>query len=142
LRNNEEVVRIDLSVLSVIQSFICNKGGREVLGRNIFLRGSSGCLNIGICSFHLVAARKTRVAGWCKGEQVFSVIQVGAYVIGSWCFHPVGVGTLRELVLPSSGLYRNHIFGPLKQVGAYISGSRCFHLVGAGTLRELVLPSS
>jgi hypothetical protein len=43
------------------------------------------------------------VAGWCKGEQVFSVIQVGACVTGSWCFHPVGAGTLGELVLPSSG---------------------------------------
>jgi hypothetical protein len=34
---------------------------------------------------------------------VIYVIQVGAYVIGSWCFHPVGSGTLRELVVPSSG---------------------------------------
>jgi hypothetical protein len=97
------VVRIDLSMLLVIQSFICNKGGREVLGRIVVLRGSSGCLNTGSCSFHLVAARKTRVAGWCKGEQLFSVIQVGACVTRSWCFHPVGAGTLRELFLPSSG---------------------------------------
>jgi hypothetical protein len=103
LQNNEEVVRIDLSVLLVIQSFICNKGGREVLGRIVVLRGSSGCLNTGICSFHLVATRETRVAGWCKREQVFSVIQVGACVTRSWCFHLVGAGTLRELVLPSSG---------------------------------------
>jgi hypothetical protein len=103
LQNSEEVVRIDLSVLLVIQSFICNKGAREVLGRTFVLRGSSGCLNTGSCIFHLVAARKTSVAGWCKGEQVFSVIQVGACVTGSWCFHSVGVGTLGELVLPSSG---------------------------------------
>jgi hypothetical protein len=103
LQNNEEVGRIDLSVLLVIQSFIHNKGGREVLGRTIVLRGSSGCLNTGSCSFCLVASRETRVAGWCKGEQVFSVIQVGVCVIGSWCFHPVGAGTLKELVLPSSG---------------------------------------
>jgi hypothetical protein len=34
---------------------------------------------------------------------VFSVIQVGACVTGSWCFHPVGAGIFRELVLPSSG---------------------------------------
>jgi hypothetical protein len=74
-----------------------------VLGRTVFLRGSSENLNIGSCSFHLVAARETSVGGWCKGEQVFSVIQVGACVTGSWCFHPVGAGTLRELVLPSSG---------------------------------------
>jgi hypothetical protein len=74
-----------------------------VLGRTIVLRGSSGILNTGICSFHLVSARETGVAGWCKGEQVFSVIQVGAYVTGSWCFHPIGVETLGELVLPSSG---------------------------------------
>jgi hypothetical protein len=73
-----------------------------VLGRTIVLRGSSGSLNTGSCSFHLVVARETRVAGWCKGEQVFSVMQVGACVIGSWCFHPVGARTFRKLVLPSS----------------------------------------
>ena len=74
-----------------------------MLGRTVVLRVSSGCLNIGSCSFHLVVARETRVGGWCKGELLFSVIQVGASVNGSWCFHPVGAGTLRELVLPSSG---------------------------------------
>jgi hypothetical protein len=74
-----------------------------VLGRIVVLRGSSGCLNTGSCSFHLVAARETRVVGWCKGEHWFSDIQVGACVTGSWFFHPVGVGTLRELLLPSSG---------------------------------------
>ena len=74
------MVRIDLSVLLVIQSFIYNHGGRVVLGRTIVLRGSSGCFNMGSCSFHLVATRKTRVAGWCKGEHLFSVIQVGACV--------------------------------------------------------------
>jgi len=74
-----------------------------VLGRTVFLRSSSEILNTKSCSFHLVASRETRVAGWCKGEQVFSVIQVGACVTGSWCFHPVGDGTLRELVLPYSG---------------------------------------
>jgi hypothetical protein len=68
----------------------------------VVLRGSSGSLTTGTCSFHLVAARETRVVGWCRGEQVFSVIQVGACVTGSWCFHPVGAGTLGELVLPSS----------------------------------------
>ena len=36
----------------------------EVLGRTGVLRGSSGCLNTGSCSFHLVAARETRVARW------------------------------------------------------------------------------
>jgi hypothetical protein len=74
-----------------------------VLGRTVVLRGSREILNTGSCSFHLVAAGETKVAGWCKGEQVFSVIQVGAYVTRSWCFHPVGAGTFRELVLPSSG---------------------------------------
>jgi phosphatidylserine decarboxylase len=74
-----------------------------VLGRTVVLRGSSGSLNIGSCSFHLVAARETRVAVWCKGEHMFSVIQVGACVTGSLCCHPVGAGTLGELVLPSSG---------------------------------------
>ena len=62
-----------------------------MLGRIVFLRGSSGCLNTGSCSFHLVAAIETKVAGWCKGELLFSVIQ------------EVGARTLRELVLPSSG---------------------------------------
>jgi hypothetical protein len=74
-----------------------------VLGRIVVLGVSSGCLNTGSCSFHLVAARKTRVVGWCKGEPLFYVIQVCACVTGSWCFHPVGAGTLRELVLPCSG---------------------------------------
>jgi hypothetical protein len=73
-----------------------------VLGRTVVLKGSSGCLKIGSCSFHLDAAREIRVAGWCKGELLFSVLQVGACMIGSWCFHPVGAGTLGELVLPSS----------------------------------------
>ena len=63
-----------------------------MLGRTVVLIGSSGCLNTGSCSFHLVAARETRVAGWCKGELLFSVIQVGACMIESLCFHPVGVG--------------------------------------------------
>jgi hypothetical protein len=78
-----------------------------VLGRTVVLRVSSGCLNTGICSFHLVAAKKTRVVGWCKGEPLFSIVQVGAYVTGSWCLHRVGAGILRELVLPSSGCQRN-----------------------------------
>jgi hypothetical protein len=74
-----------------------------VLGRTVLFRGSSGCLNTGSFSFHLVAARKTRVAGWCKVELLFSVLQVGSRVTVSWCFHLVGAGTLRELLLPSSG---------------------------------------
>jgi hypothetical protein len=74
-----------------------------VLGRIVVLKGSSGCLNIGSCSFHLVATRETRVVGWCKGELLFFVLQVGAYVTGNWCFHPVGARTPRELFLPSSG---------------------------------------
>jgi hypothetical protein len=74
-----------------------------VLGRTVVLKVSSGCLNTGSCSFHLVATRKTKVAGWCKGELLFSVIHVGACVTGSWFFHLVGAGILRELVLPSSG---------------------------------------
>jgi hypothetical protein len=74
-----------------------------VIGRIVVLRVSSGCLNTGSCSLHLVAAKKTRVVGWCKGELLFFVVQVGVYVTRSWCFHPVGARTLRELVLPSSG---------------------------------------
>jgi hypothetical protein len=82
-----------------------------VLGRTVVLRGSSGCLDTVSCSFHLVAARETRVAGWCKGELLFSIIQVGDFMIGSWCwkhsgswcFLLVGSRETRELVLPSSG---------------------------------------
>jgi hypothetical protein len=79
------------------------QGGREVLRRIGVLRVSSGCLNTRICSFHMVAARKIRVAGCCKGELLFCVIQVSACVTRSWCFHPIGAGTLMDLVLPSSG---------------------------------------
>jgi hypothetical protein len=52
-----------------------------VLGRTVVLKGSSGCLNIGSCSFLLVGARE----------------------LGSWCFLLVGARETRELVLPSSG---------------------------------------
>jgi hypothetical protein len=74
-----------------------------VLGRTIFLRDSNVRLNTGSCSFHLVVAIKARVAGWCKVELLFFILQVGAYVTGSWCFQPVCAGTLRELLIPSSG---------------------------------------
>jgi hypothetical protein len=70
-----------------------------VLGRTVVVRISSGCLNTRSFSFHLVAARKTRVARWCKGELFLSVIQVGSCVTRSWCFHSVGAGKLRKLVL-------------------------------------------
>jgi hypothetical protein len=90
----------------MINLYIANfifQSGREVLGRTVVLKGLSGCLNIGSCSFHLVVARETRVEGWCKGELLFSILQVGVCVTGSWCFHPISAGTLRELLLPSSG---------------------------------------
>jgi hypothetical protein len=73
-----------------------------VLGRTVVLIGSSGCLNTRSCSFHLVAARETRVAGWCKRELLFFVLQVGVCVTGSWCFLLVGARETKELVLPSS----------------------------------------
>jgi hypothetical protein len=76
-----------------------------VLGRIVFLRVSSGCLNTGSCSFHLVIARKTRVVRWCKGEPLFSVMKASACVTRSCCFHQVGVGTLRELVLEKRGTW-------------------------------------
>jgi hypothetical protein len=63
-----------------------------VLGRTVVLRVSIGFLNIGSCSFHMVAARKTRVVGWCKGEPLFSIMQVGTCVTGSWCWNTQGVG--------------------------------------------------
>jgi hypothetical protein len=69
-----------------------------VLGRTVVLRVSSGCLNTGSCSFHLVAARKTRVVGWCKGELLFSVIRL---VPVYWKL-VVGACVTRKLVLPSS----------------------------------------
>jgi hypothetical protein len=62
-----------------------------VLGRTVLI--GSGCLNTGSCSFHLVSARGTRVAGWCKGELLFSVIQVGC--LYDW---KLVLETLRELV--------------------------------------------
>ena len=52
------MVRIDLSMLLVIQLFICNQGGREVIGRIVVLYDSSWCLNTGSCSFHLGVVRK------------------------------------------------------------------------------------
>jgi hypothetical protein len=82
------------------------------------------------------------VAGWCKGELLFSVIQVGSYVNVSWCFHPVCVGTLRELVLPSTGCYRNQGVGASFSWVLEKPGSWCFLLVGAKETRKLVLPSS
>jgi hypothetical protein len=45
-----------------------------MLGRTVVLRGSSGCLKIGSCGFHMVVAREIRVARWCKGELLFSII--------------------------------------------------------------------
>jgi hypothetical protein len=63
-----------------------------VIGRTVVLRVSSACMNIGNCSFHLVASRKTRVVGWCKGEPLFSIIQVGTCVTGSWCWNTQGFG--------------------------------------------------
>jgi hypothetical protein len=38
-----------------------------------------------------------------QGRTIVLCYTGGACVTGSWCFHPVGAGTLRELVLPSSG---------------------------------------
>jgi hypothetical protein len=74
LQNKEILVRPDLSIKLNVYLSIYIKGGREVLGRTVFLRGSSGSLNTGSCSFHLVAARETRVPGRCKGELVFSIM--------------------------------------------------------------------
>jgi hypothetical protein len=56
-----------------------------VLGRTVVLRGSSGCLNAGSCSFHLVVARENRVVGWCKGEMLFSIMEVGACMTRILC---------------------------------------------------------
>jgi hypothetical protein len=69
-----------------------------VLGRTVVLRVSSGCLNIGSCSFHLVAARKTREVGWCKGE--LHVLCYAGWCLRDWklvlpsiwCWNTQGVG--------------------------------------------------
>jgi hypothetical protein len=63
-----------ITVISFRNKDFFIQGGIEVLGRTIVLRVSSGCLNTWSCSFHLVATRKTRVAGWCKEELLFSII--------------------------------------------------------------------
>jgi hypothetical protein len=78
---------------------------------------------------------------------VFSVVQVGACVTGSWCFHPVGAGIFRKLVLPSSWclVLPSSWCWNIQEVGASIqlvleySGSWCFLLVGARETRELEL---
>jgi hypothetical protein len=59
-----------------------------VLGRTVVLRGSSGCLNTGSCSFLLVGARETR-------ELVLP---------SSWCQRNQGVGSSFYLVLDKQGL--------------------------------------
>ena len=41
---------------------------------------------------------------------MFSVMQVGACVTGSWCFHPIGAGTLMELVLVKLGSWCSQQF--------------------------------
>jgi hypothetical protein len=73
------VVRIDISVLLVNQSFIYNQGGREVLGRTVVLCYSSWCLNTGSCSFHLVVARKQ------GGRVVLGKTQ--SFLYASWCLY-------------------------------------------------------
>jgi hypothetical protein len=70
---------------------------------------------------------------------VFSVIQVGACVTGSWCFHPVGAGTFRKLVLPSSWCWNIQEVGASIQLVLEYLGSLCFLLVGARETRELEL---
>jgi hypothetical protein len=63
-----------------------------MLGRTVVLKGSSGSLNTGSCSFHMVAARETRVAGWCKGEQVlcytsWSLCNWKLVLPSRWCWN-------------------------------------------------------
>jgi hypothetical protein len=100
----------------LFKKFFRKQGGRVVLGMTVVLRVTSWCLDRGSCRFHLVATLKTKVVGWCKGEPLFSVIEVGACVTGSCCFYPVGAGTVRELVLPSSGCYTNRRVGALNKL--------------------------
>jgi phosphatidylserine decarboxylase len=87
-----------------------------VLGRIVVLKVSSGCLNTGSRRFHMVLDRKIRVVAWCKGEQFFSTVQVGACVTRSCCFHLISARTLRELVFPSSGCYTNQRVGNLNKL--------------------------
>jgi hypothetical protein len=87
-----------------------------VLGRTVVLRSSSGCLNTGSCSFHLVAARGNQGGRMVQGRTL-----VLCYT--GWCLYDW------KLVLPSSWCWKH-------------SGSWCFLLVGARETMELVLPSS
>jgi hypothetical protein len=68
-----------------------------VLGRTGVLRVSSGCLNIGSCIFHLVAAKKTRVVGWCKGEILCytgrCLCDWKLVLPSSWCWDIKGIGS-------------------------------------------------
>jgi hypothetical protein len=68
-----------------------------VLGRTVVLRVSSGFLKTGSCSFHLVAARKTRVVGWCKGNHCSLLYRLVMFdwklmLPSSWCWNTQGVG--------------------------------------------------
>jgi hypothetical protein len=53
---------------------------------------------------------KNGVEGWCSRKIRVLCMQVGA------CISPVGVGTFRELMLPSSGFHRNQRVGALKKL--------------------------
>jgi hypothetical protein len=103
LQNSEEVVRIDLSVLLVIQSFICNEGGREdfcpqrfkwvLEQRELYLPSGCSQKNQG---GRVVQGRKSVLyyIGWilCNWKLVLEHL-------GSWCFLLVGVRETRDLVL-------------------------------------------
>ena len=75
-----------------------------MLGRTVVLRGSSGCLNTGSCSFHLVVAKERRVVQginvvlcytiWCLCDWRLVLEH-----LGSWCFLLVGAREIKELVL-------------------------------------------
>ena len=73
-----------------------------MLGRTVVLRGSSGNLNTGSCSVHLVAARETRVV---QGRTI--VLCYTGWCLCDW-----------KLVLPSSWCWNTQGIGGLKQVGA------------------------
>jgi hypothetical protein len=98
-----------------------------VLRRTVVLRGSSGFLNTRSCSFHLFAARETRVGG----RVVLGRTSVLCYTGWSLCNWKLG--------LPSSWCWNIQEVGASIQLVLEYSRSWFFLLVGARETRELVL---
>jgi hypothetical protein len=57
-------------------------------------------INSSVSNLLVKRTHDCRLVGVSVAKMVFFLLPKD---MGSWCFHPVGAGTLRELVLPSSG---------------------------------------